>query len=331
MTPQWTKVARPQDWPDVHADADPYPLVQSWAWGEAKARVGAKVERLRMGDVQAVQIELKGPIAWAAGGPVTREGRSISATSATLLARTLGRPLLVAPHQSIDAAQPLRHGVYVRGTVILDLRRSIEQLRSALDKRWRNALSKAERSPIAIRDGTVDDLYGMAEPMAFRKGFKVPYPKAFVEALAQELGGHLALRVAEVDGAAVATWAEPCVGSTATYLMGASTEPGRAVNAAYALAWDAVGRGIARGVQFLDLGGADPDATGGPDHFKLRTGGDVRRFPGTYLFGRGPARLLARIAAVAGSQGANTFPPSVKAIRRVLSSFSVARVDKSAH
>jgi lipid II:glycine glycyltransferase (peptidoglycan interpeptide bridge formation enzyme) len=228
----------------------------------------------------------------------------VHATSAAELARTLGRPVLIAPHRPIDAARPLRRGVYVRGTVILDLGQGVEHLRDALDKRWRNALSKAERSSIGIRDGTAGELYGMLEPMAVRKGFRVPYSRAFVEALAQELGNDLALRVAEVDGMPVAAWAEARVGSTATYLLGVSTQSGRKVNAAYALAWDAVARGIARDVRFIDLGGADPDAAGGPDLFKLRTGGEVRRFPGTYLFGRGPRRPLARLVAAAGARRA---------------------------
>jgi lipid II:glycine glycyltransferase (peptidoglycan interpeptide bridge formation enzyme) len=219
-----------------------------------------------------------------------------SARHVRSLANQLRQPVVVSPHFPLPGVQPLRHHPYLPGTVILDLAIPLPELRKAFDKKWRNALSKAERSNLTLVDGSVDELLALQADLAARKGFRVPYTPAFVRSLKRISVGKFGVRMATSGGQTLAAWADVIGGNTATYLIGATTDTGRASNASYLLAYDALSRLKEAGARFFDLGGAGPASDGGTHRFKVGMGGDLVAFPGSYCFGRGPRGALVRLA-----------------------------------
>ena len=294
----WVPVSGRQEWGELFPRDMPTPLAQTWEWGEAKTAIGRQVVRyrLRMESGTAIQAESRRPgFLWAPGAPsgtVTQE----SARHVGSLADQLGRPVVVSPHFPLPGIRPLRHHPYLPGTVVLDLAIPLPELRKAFDKKWRNALSKAERSSLTLVDGSIDELLALQADLSARKGFRVPYTPAFVHALKGISEGKFGVRMATSGGQTLAAWADVIGGNTATYLIGATTDAGRASNASYLLAYDALSRLKEAGARFLDLGGAGPASDGGTHRFKAGMGGDLGVFPGSYCFGRGPRGALVHLA-----------------------------------
>jgi hypothetical protein len=283
-TDRWVTVSSRDAWEELYPEGGPLPLVQSWEWGEAKAQLGTRVLRLTQGRL-GVQLMRRRHFAWAPGAPI---GTPVVTHGALdQLAHQLRTPLVVSPHHAIAEASAVRSRRYLPGTVIVPLHRSMGAIRAELHKRWRNALSKAERADLQIQAGSPRELYRLLEPLAERKGFEVPYSRPFIECLKAELGSGFRIRLAVSGERPVAAWAETAVGGTVTYLLGASQDEGRTTNASYLLAWEAIERALSEELHFIDLGGAEPEAKTGPALFKKGMGGAVVRFPGTYIFGRG--------------------------------------------
>jgi hypothetical protein len=267
------------------------PLTQAWRWGEAKTQAGSRVERYVLDHRIGVQLERRRGAAWAAGAPLGELGLDVGG-ALRHLARQLRTPILVSPVSDTPGlSAPIADGLFLSGTVLVDLRLGDDLLRRRLDKRWRNALSKAERSDTDVVDGTLDELMSLLDRLALKKSFNLPYKEEFLRRLRPSFGRECRIRVARRGGVVVGGWLDLREGSTATYLMGATTEKGRAVNASYLLTWDAI-RHHRETARFLDLGGIGVERTTGPSGFKVRTGGRIVDFPGTYLVGSG-ARALA--------------------------------------
>jgi lipid II:glycine glycyltransferase (peptidoglycan interpeptide bridge formation enzyme) len=127
----------------------------------------------------------------------------------------------------------------------------------------------------------------MLEELADRKGFEVPYAPRFVEALHAAFGTGFTLRVARHSGRDVAVLLDLRAGDTATSFMGAATPEGRKVRASYLLTWDALVHHRVAGVRTYDMGSIGRDRSTGPSAFKVRSGGEVVEFPGTFLVGTG--------------------------------------------
>ena len=302
MSQLWTPATR-VEWERL-AGQEYLPLTQSWEWGEAKGETGERVERFISEGGGGVQLQRRHGVAWAAGAPI---GRLDSETAATLarLSRQVGSPILLSPYADLPGTvKPLAQRLFLSGTVLLDLTLKEEEIRRQLHGKWRNGLSKAVRARIEIEDGSFADMMSMVQELADAKGFHVPYEDEFVSALKRAFGKGFTIRIARHSGALAGSWLDLQAGSTATYLLGATTQAGRAVNASYLLAWDAIERHRLGGATTLDLGGIDLDRNRGPSEFKARMGGKLLEFPGTFLLGGGAkAMLLRALLKIRGSRG----------------------------
>ena len=287
----WDRVLDERTWRALGDRDCPLPLPQSWEWGEARSASGARVHRfatvLDRGPV-GVQLELRagGLVAWAPGGPIGPGVTALGATDLAALGRALRRLLLVAPHGAVPGR--VVGGVhYLPGTSYVSLGDPDPTARARMSSRWRNCLSKAERSGLHVEDGGLDDLLVLEAELAARKSFRPAYRAPFYSALSEAFGSGFRIRRTRLGADVVGVWADTASGSTALYLAGATSPAGRPVNASYLLAHDAVGRLGADGRRFLDLGGVNPRSREGVDHFKRGLGGEVRAFPGVYAFGLG--------------------------------------------
>lgn len=175
-------------------------------------------------------------------------------------------------------------------TVTLDLTPSLEQLRGALDGKWRNRLVAAEAAgmtvqPVGANPAQFRWLLEQEDDMRDRRGV-VGLPSSFTELYIKARGSParsaLILR-ADHRGARVAAIMILLHGSAATYHVGWSDDTGRRIGAHNLLLWQAMASLKQRGVRQLDLGGVNTQRSAGIARFKLGMGGRVTRLAGTFL------------------------------------------------
>ena len=170
---------------------------------------------------------------------------------------------------------------HVRATtsLVVDLTPDLEELRRDLEKKWRNCLSKAERSGLTIESGTGLDLFdafvGVYDRMLQRKQFA---PSADIQKhrrIQQHLPEHLKMRVvvASHEGQPCAGAIYSALGDTAVYLFGATDDAGMRTSASYLVQWEVVTALKAHGSSYYDLNGINPASNPGTYHFKLGLAG----------------------------------------------------------
>lgn len=163
-------------------------------------------------------------------------------------------------------------------TLWVDLTPEISEIRKRLQQKWRNALNKAERSPIQVsldREGRfLNQFLREYEIYKTKKNFTGPsarFFKAEVEcALKYKDALILWARNNQVPVAGIILIKH---GKTASYRLGWNSSEGRMHNAHYALLWKAIEVLKKLEIEQLDLGGIYPDENDGLTHFKLGLSG----------------------------------------------------------
>jgi hypothetical protein len=314
---------------DAHVDAAPgCNLIQTWAYGEAKAGTGPwRVERglITAADgepVGAAQVLLRrvkfigDGMAWLNRGPLRLAGVQPSpeletgmlAAVARHYAGERGLYLRIAPMAEAGAFDPASAeaaGLNVTATpgwasAMIDLTQAEDELRAALHGKWRNALVKAERAEIEVRIGDGDDLFerfivGHRAHMK-RIGPEGGLDEWLLRGIKSVLPAERALLVAlaMVDGRAAAGMVFVRFGDAAEYLAGHADDKGRAENASQLLLWSAMLRLKQLGCRRFDLGGMDEKLTPeGIYRFKARVGAAPYRLAAELE--SPPKSLLARL------------------------------------
>jgi len=294
---------------------------QLWAFGVAcAARLGARSEHvalleggelLALADVRIKHLPVLGAgVAYVNGGPLVRRGdprdesrlrHALAALKAEYV-ESRGLLLRVAPtigeaawnecvcrtfaslgFACSDDLRPYR-------TLLLDLRRPLDEIRKRLDQKWRNGLNRAERNALTLRSGTSADLFetfaGLYAALRERKGFDVELDAGFYAGVQPDLPAkdQLVVSLAEFNGRPVAGHLGSIAGDTSVYLLGASDPTGLEQKASYLLQWHALVAAHGRGCSWYDLGGIDPDGNPGVHHFKSGLGGADVTAPGPYEF-----------------------------------------------
>lgn len=289
-----------------------YSYRQSWAYGVALAkRRGAISEHVAihcggevigLADVRVKEVPvLGGGLAFVSGGPLVREvdAGSIDLERLELSIDALVREFvhrrgltlrIVSPvglaeeNQSVaerferagfrrtDRVKPYR-------TVLLDIDRELDEIRSSLHRHWRRHLNGAERNDLDVSFGTELDRFEqvarMSEALRARKGFELDLDARFFGEVQRESSAQDLLLVGLVsnNGTPVAGNITAVQGDKGVYLVGASTDAGRDCKAAYLMHWRTIELLRERGLPWYDLGGIDPVANPGVTSFKLRTNG----------------------------------------------------------
>jgi lipid II:glycine glycyltransferase (peptidoglycan interpeptide bridge formation enzyme) len=249
---------------------------------------------------------LKGGIAYVFWGPVwRRRGHAADPEVFTQALRALqnefvgrrGMVLRINPRLVLETDterlaaltaegfEPVEHLATHRRSLILDLSPPLETLRSGLDKKWRNCLSKAERSGLTVTADTslesFDAFTSLYEVLLQRKQFAPTADIAKHRRIQSAVPAHLKMGVvlASLEGEACAGALFSGLGDTGLYLFGATTDTGLRTNASYLVQWEVVRLLKEAGVSHYDLNGANPDTNPGTYHFKKglagKTGAEV--------------------------------------------------------
>jgi lipid II:glycine glycyltransferase (peptidoglycan interpeptide bridge formation enzyme) len=180
-------------------------------------------------------------------------------------------------------------------TVVLDLRRSEEELLAAMKGKWRYNIGLAVRRGVTVVDddgGRLDEWYALHRETGERDRIAV-HSYAYYRVLfdmADDYGEgapKYRLLLAESEGDLLAGIVVAFRGGVAWYPYGASSSSGRSLMPNYALQWQGIRMARERGCRRYDFFGIPPDDD--PSHpmhglyrFKTGFGGTIRNRLGCY-------------------------------------------------
>lgn len=159
-------------------------------------------------------------------------------------------------------------------TFVVDLTLSVEEMRSRLDKKWRNQLTRSEKNNLTVISGD-----GREEFQTFRRIYSEMHRrKGFVNTVQVEEFGQIQQALTEAQrmrvlicmdkSEPVAGVVASAMGNSAIYLLGATSNAGLNAKGAYLLQWTLLNWLKTAGIRSYDLGGIDPEANPGVYHFK---------------------------------------------------------------
>jgi hypothetical protein len=279
---------------------------QQWAYGAAVEAIGGRVLRCAVRDgrrvVALAQFTARslGPLAHGAlcaRGPVIADADAPRAEVYRLIRRSAPlrwpRLVILAPDDEGEApalaAAGLRRLMTGPFAAMLDLTRDEDALRAAMDQKWRNRLSAAERGGavrVALDDAPTPErvaaLILREAAQAEAKGYR-GLPGALAAAWGRLAGRRaLLLATATVEGAEAAQMLFVRHGDGALYHAGWSDEAGRKAGAHPLLLWRAMRALRAQGAARLDLGTVDTRRSPGLARFKLGAGAQPARLAGSW-------------------------------------------------
>jgi len=190
-------------WERAVAAAQGGHVLQSWGWGELKARFGWRVQRLAVGEASA-QVLFRplpvglGTLAYVSKGPQVDFHRTELAQALLEGIRTLARqqgaillkiepdlehdPVVVGQLQALGFRRSPQE-VQPRRTILVDLNAEPEELLRRMKSKTRYNIRLAERRGVAVRAGDESDLpafYRLMELTAQRDGFGI-HTQAYYE------------------------------------------------------------------------------------------------------------------------------------------------------
>ncbi len=262
-------------------------LLQTWAWGELKARFGWRVERLALVEnekiVSGAQILFRSVIprifslAYIPKGPLVNwnDDTQVNVLLEGLhhLCRSQRSVFLkIEPHAPDDGA--LRDTISQYGcttsqftiqpprTIVVNITPEEERILAAMKQKTRYNIRVALRKGVTIREATDGDLpifFRLMQATGKRDHFGIhnlDYFRTLFSLFAPE---RAALLLAEVHGEPVAGLIVLAHPPTAYYLFGASSNSHREKMPTYLLQWEAMLWAKSKGCQKYDLWGI-PDA-----------------------------------------------------------------------
>ena len=203
------------------------------------------------------------------------------------------RVVLFTPAEQASAdlgLSPWRRVMTGQSTVMLDITKSLPDLRAGLDKRWRHRLGGAENSELTVhRVGTNPGQYRwlLDADMQQREqrgllGLPLQFFDLYAQSRQQPSKNVLTIR-ADIGRDRVAGMLFLIHGEAATYQVGWTSDVGRDQHAHNLILWHGIQELQARGVRELDLGGVNTIRSAGIARFKMSTGGKVITYAGSYF------------------------------------------------
>lgn len=321
-----------EQWHDLARRFLDHNYQQTWAYAQALAeRRHAKCDQVVVtanGDLLGlVSVRVRrlpvvgGGIAYVAGGPLTRTGRSDDVDRLTqclnvLRAEYVQRRGLVlrvlaplgSPAWNARAAESFAQTKFAPTdrsrryrTFLLDLDRPLDEVRAGFSKYWRRNLRRAEQKRFIIRTGTTahffEEICRLYQRLQGRKQFRADLDAGFYASLQLQLGNgeRFDALIVEHDRQPVAGLVISMLGDTCIPLVLATDESGLRNYAAYSLQWHSIVMAHDRGLRYYDLGGIDAEGNAGVYNFKKGLRGVELCAPGP--FESSPSGVIAFITS----------------------------------
>ena len=302
----------PAGWDDVAARSPRGHAMQSSAWARIREAQGWRAEFVRIDDPLPVALVLwrdivgGRPIGYVPRGPVLGDDGDLPHALRALAALAESRNaifLKVDPELDPSVLPAMREAGFRRGadiqpvlaTLQLDLAPDEDALLADMEKDTRWSVRQAPKRGVTTRAVTDDAglraFYNLYAETGERAGFVTRTWQYYRDTWRALIDADLAmLRLADVDGAAVAGAMVWRCGDRALYQTGATNEAGRKSYAAYLLLWECIIEAKRAGRALFDMGGIPrhldrkDDPMYGPYLFKRGFGGTVRHWAGANDF-----------------------------------------------
>ena len=272
------------------------PFQQSWTYGEAARRAGARVLRLDLRAegrtialAQGITRRFVFPVTLFSMGPVwIGEPSADARASALRLLRKSGRGLVICtPSDKLGNASLEASGftdVMTPGTfAVMDLGKG---LRGRMQGKWRNRLAAAERKGFEVHavknDAAFQRLYTHDQAQRKKRGYRALLV-AFTEHWCSVAPESVMLLTAGKASDPMAAMLFLRHGSSATYHIGWTSDEGRTCHAHNLLLYRAGKKLATKGVTRLNLGLIDTETAPGLARFKLGSGARPVKTGGTWL------------------------------------------------
>ncbi|MCL4368708.1 MAG: peptidoglycan bridge formation glycyltransferase FemA/FemB family protein [Actinobacteria bacterium] len=250
-------------------------LLQTYAWGEFKARVGWRPERVglkRDGSLIAgAQVLYRptpvGSVAYVPKGPVLKSDEpglldSFIQSLHKLMRRRGAMFVKIEPNIHIGPAlTALRFRssapVQARSTVIVDLSPDLIEISARQKQKTRYNIGLATRRGVEVRQAGIEGLESFSHLMEItgeRDKFHIR-SLSYFRTLMDTLGEKVSLFLAYHDDEPLAGILDSAFGDEAIYLYGASSNAHRNLMPTYLLQWEAMKWAKARGCKRYDLWG----------------------------------------------------------------------------
>lgn len=259
----------------------------SWEWGESQARFGRPARRFASGHLCAQAIEHSLPFGkkywFLPRGPWLPGIEDVAKRCGALFVRFEPRTeeaLLPGARRTIR--------INTARTLVLDLTPSEEDLYSHMHKKNRYNVRIAQKHNIKtenlsdIDDQSFEEFYALMRDTSKRNKFRI-HPYNYYKEMTKI--PFVELWRATWEGKTLASGLWAYFGDTITYLHGGSSSEHRQVMAPYGLHWDIIKDAKARGMKGYDFWGLTEgphDNLQGVTRFKMRFGGEVVEYPGTF-------------------------------------------------
>jgi hypothetical protein len=159
-------------------------------------------------------------------------------------------------------------------TLIVEVAPSLEEIRAALDQKWRNCLNRAEKNGLEVIEGEeaalFDEIKTIQIEMAYRKGVTDLGDVEHLKKVQRDLPSGYKLRVilCRLNGEIQAGAIFAAIGNTAVYLVGATSNTGMKSNGSYLIQWRFIKWLTEHKFHYFDLNGINPEVNPGTYHFK---------------------------------------------------------------
>jgi hypothetical protein len=174
-------------------------------------------------------------------------------------------------------------------TIWLDIRPPINELHANLRPNWRQPLAKATKCGVTITTDTRGNLlpWLIGHHDRFRRERRFVGPSGqllwHLHNASYKRGDFLLLRADLPDQPGIAGCLFIRHGRAATWLVGWSDTAGRQCAAQNALIWHAIATLRDKGVEWIDLGGVNPQQSPGLSHFKTGLHPIITEGPGVFI------------------------------------------------
>ncbi|WP_425101180.1 GNAT family N-acetyltransferase [Tropicibacter sp. S64] len=286
----------------------PCPLPQSTEFARACEAMGLPIRRMQQESggavrlhwqVQSRKLPMLGRVDLISRGPVALETADLLDWLSRFQRWQDGRPLLLN-NDGLPVERLLGAGFWplmTAATLAMLPLGDTAQMRSRLDQKWRNRLSKAEKSGLKVTRHPLTKghwLLAAEARQAKARGYR-SLPAEVSLAFAHANPGKAQLWE-------VRQWGEPLAavlmlrhGAMATWQMGHVTPEGRKANAMNLALFTAMKALADQGHTLLDLGTINTQDAVGLAHFKLGTGASPHRLGGTWLHFGALAAIVRRL------------------------------------
>lgn len=285
-------------WDSLVHDMHGHPL-QLWGWGELKSshnwraiRVAVYDEGHAIGGAQLLIRPLPRPFrefVYVPRGPFTREGREVEVLSeiASFVRANLSAVLLSIEPDTQEAYvssawRPGRNTILIPDTLILDLKRPLDELQSHMTKKTRQYIRKSSREDLEIRRVTkredIAKCLAIYRQTAQRAGFAIHDDQYYYD-LHEQMGESSVIFASYQDDQPIAFLWMALSAATAFELYGGMDDTGQRLRANYALKWYAITKCHEWGVRRYDMNGLLND---GVSNFKRGFADHETTLAGTY-------------------------------------------------